>query len=215
MTKVPCGGLILIQKHTRGEITHTLVTKNTGIRLKTRQNSTSLIGLNGDCPKLTDRPQRSLIKSWLEISRRTFRRWHVPFHLKNNQPRLKRHLEQNNVEDVGDWSDDHWLLARVKASLDDWRTYLPYHYSVQVIDENDQVSRFLTSSNPLIEMENQPTKLLPFSNRHCLFMSFDPQLIGCSPSAITCNGEIVAGINHLTIKNSWQYVYSNTPDFDA
>ena len=135
--------------------------------------------------------------------------------MKNNQPRLKRYLEQNNVEDVGDWSDDHWLLARVKASLDDWRTYLPYHYSVQVIDENDQVSRFLTSSNPLIEMENQPTKLLPFSNRHCLFMSFDPQLIGCSPSAITCNGEIVAGINHLTIKNSWQYVYSNTPDFDA
>lgn len=131
--------------------------------------------------------------------------------MKNNQPRLKRYLRENNVEDVGHWSANQWLLARVKASLDDWPTYLPYHYSVLVIDENDQVSRFLTSSNPLIEMENQPTKLLPLSNRHCLFMSFDPQFIGCSPSMQTCDGEIVAEINQLTIKNSWQYVYSSTP----
>jgi hypothetical protein len=135
--------------------------------------------------------------------------------MKNNQPRLKRYLKENNIEDVGDWSDDHWLISRVKASLDDWRTYLPYHYTVQVIDENDQVSRFLTSSNPLIEFENKPTKLLPLSSRHCLFMSFDPQFIGSSPSTTTCDREIVTGINELTIKNSWQYVYSGTPDFDV
>lgn len=135
--------------------------------------------------------------------------------MKNNQPRLKQYLKENNVKDVGHWSDDHWLISRIQASLDDWRTYLPYYYCVQVIDENDQASRFLTSSNPLIEMENQPTKFLPLSNRHCLYMSFDPQFTGCAPSTIICNAEIVSGINDLTIKNSWQYVYSCTPDFDA
>jgi hypothetical protein len=71
------------------------------------------------------------------------------------------------------------------------------------------------SSNPLIEFENKPTKLLPLSSRHCLFMSFDPQFIGSSPSTTTCDREIVTGINELTIKNSWQYVYSGTPDFDV
>jgi hypothetical protein len=134
--------------------------------------------------------------------------------MQNNQPRLKRYLKENNVEDVGDYSDDHWLLSRVSASLDDWRNYVPNHYSLQAIDENDKVSRFLTSSNPLIEMENQPTKLLPLSNRHCLFMSFDPQFIGYDPRAETCDSSIVAGINQLTIKNSWQYIYSSTPNFD-
>lgn len=134
--------------------------------------------------------------------------------MKNNQPPLKRYLKQNNLEDVGSWSEDHWLLSRIKATLDDWRNYLPYHYSVQIIHPTSQNLRFLTSSNPLIEMENQPTKILPLSTRHCLFLSFDPQFIGCTPSTTFCDDEIVAGINGLTIKNSWQYVYSDRPDFD-
>ena len=107
--------------------------------------------------------------------------------MKNNQPPLKRYLEANNVEGVSDWTEDLWLLSRVKASLDDWSNYIPFYYSVQTIDESDQVSRFLTSSNPLIEMKNQPLKFFPLSSRHCLLMSFDPQFKGCNPSAVTCD----------------------------
>lgn len=133
--------------------------------------------------------------------------------MKNNQPSLKRHLEENNAQEVADWLDDHWLLARIKASIEDWEKYIPVHYSVQVIDEKEHDVRFLTASNPLIEMEKQPIKLLPVSSRHCLTLMYDRQYEGCAPFETKCNREIVAGINRLMLKNSWQYVYSCKPDF--
>jgi hypothetical protein len=135
--------------------------------------------------------------------------------MKNNQPWLRQELERTNADNVESWSDDHWLIARVKTALEDWPNYVPVNYWVQVIDEHDDESRFLTSSNPLIEFENMPTKVLPLSNRHCLFLSFDKQFDGCSPSFLSCDRETVTGINRLTIKNSWQYVYSNKLDFAA
>lgn len=135
--------------------------------------------------------------------------------MKNNQPRLRQELERTNANDVKNWSDDHWLIARVKTSLDDWPNYVPVNYWVQTIDDKDEVSRFLTSSNPLIEFDNMPTKIFPLSNRHCLFLSFDKQFDGCSPSFQRCDREMVAGINGLTVKNSWQYIYSSRPDFSV
>jgi Protein of unknown function (DUF4238) len=133
--------------------------------------------------------------------------------MKNNQPRLRRELETNNAQDVAGWSNDHWLIARFQAALDDWQNYIPVHYSVQVIEESDKEARFLTSSNPLIDFKDKPTKFLPLSSRHCLVLSYDRQFADVSPSFQACDREIVAGINRRTVENSWQYVYSNKPDF--
>jgi Protein of unknown function (DUF4238) len=135
--------------------------------------------------------------------------------MKNNQPRLRQELELKNANDVKNWSDDHWLIARVRASLDDWPNYIPVTYWVQMIDEKNDASRFLTSSNPLIEFDNMPTKLLPLSNRHCLILSFDKQFDGCNPSFQSCSKETVVEINRRTVENSWQYVYSSTANFSV
>ena len=133
--------------------------------------------------------------------------------MKNNQPRMKQEIEKNNHQDIKNWSDDHWLLARMKTSLEDWRNYVPIMYSVYVIDENDADSRFLASSNSLIEFENMPTKIWPISNKHCLFLSYDEKHRDVDPRFDVCDNEIVTGINRRTIENSWQYLYSNSSDF--
>lgn len=133
--------------------------------------------------------------------------------MKNNQPRLRQELERTNADDVVNWSEDHWLIARVQASIDDWPNYVPVHYWVQVVDDSVDDYRFLTSSNPLIEFDNMPTKLLPLSNRHCLVMSFDRQFRGCAPRTKVCDQATMAEINRRTIENSWQYIYSCKPNF--
>lgn len=131
----------------------------------------------------------------------------------NNQPRLKRELEENSADEVEGWSVNHWLIARLQASIDVWQKYIPTNYCVQVIDERDQESRFLTSSNPLVEFDNQPTKFFPLSSRHCLILLYDKQFVGADPHFQVCDKEIVKGVNRRTVENSWQYVYSNKPDF--
>ena len=131
----------------------------------------------------------------------------------NNQPRLRRELEETNAQEVQGWSDNHWLIARLRASIDAWQNYIPTHYSIQVIDEHDQVSRFLTSSNPLVEFTNKPIKLFPLSSRHCLTLSYDQQFSRADPYFQVCDSNMVKEINRRTIENSWQYIYSNKPDF--
>jgi hypothetical protein len=131
----------------------------------------------------------------------------------NNQPRVKLEAEKDNHPDIKNWSNDHWLLTRMKTCLEVWPNYVPIMYSVYVIDENDTESRFLTSSNPLIELKNMPTKIWPISNKHCLFLSFDEKHRDVGPRFDVCENEMVTGINRLTIENSWQYLYSNRPDF--
>lgn len=133
--------------------------------------------------------------------------------MQNNQPRIKQELLKTNAEHVQSWTDDFWLIARIKAALDAGKHYLPVHYSVQIIDETDKHVRFLTSSNPLVEFENMPTKLMPISSRHCLFLSYDQKFSGFAPGFVKCDRESVKEINRLTMENSWQYVYSSTQDF--
>ena len=100
----------------------------------------------------------------------------------------------------------------MKTALDNWRTYVPLCYAVNVIPpERDQ--RFLTSSNPLIDFNNKPTMLLPLSSRHCLFLSNDPAHANFCPQFTTCDVEMVAGINRMTRKNAWQYLYSCSSSF--
>ena len=133
--------------------------------------------------------------------------------MQTNQPRLMRHLEENHAKDIQHWSHDFQLIARVSAALDNALDYVPIYYTIQMIDENDNDMRFLTSSNPLIEFTNKTMSFLPLSNRHCLMLSYDPQFEGEQPSFIACDKVILEGINKLSIQNAWQYVYSCTPDF--
>lgn len=78
-------------------------------------------------------------------------------------------------------------------------------------EHNDQ--RFLTSSNPLIDVTNKPTMLLPLSSRHCLFLSNDPAHARFRPQFTTCDTDMVAGINRRTRKNAWHYLYSCSASF--
>jgi Protein of unknown function (DUF4238) len=135
--------------------------------------------------------------------------------MQNNQPRVMRELEKQYADVIRSWSDDFRLVVKTRSALDNGLSYLPLHYSVQVIDENERAARFLTSSNPLIEFTNKPTMLLPLSSRHCLFMSNDPQHSDLQPIFLRCEKVTVEEINKITIRNSWQYVYSCTPDFAA
>lgn len=130
----------------------------------------------------------------------------------HNQPRLRRELEEVHADKVGEWSEDYWLVARLHAALNNWQQYVPLHYTLNEIPIGSEL-RFLTSSNPLIDFANKPTMLLPLSSRHCLFMSNDPAHAHFQPRVHPCDAEMVAGINRMTIKNAWQYVYSCSEDF--
>ena len=59
----------------------------------------------------------------------------------------------------------------------------------------------------------KPTMLLPLSSRHCLFLSNDPAHANFCPQFTTCDVEMVAGINRMTRKNAWQYLYSCSSSF--
>jgi hypothetical protein len=130
----------------------------------------------------------------------------------HNQPRLRRELETVHPDKVGHWSEDYWLVVRLKTALDNWENYVPLYYALNVIPP-DSDQRFLTSSNPLIDFTNKPTMLLPLSSRHCLFLSNDPAHRNFGPVTRTPGAEEIAGINRMTIKNAWQYLYSSTESF--
>lgn len=55
--------------------------------------------------------------------------------------------------------------------------------------------------------------LFPLSSRHCLFLSNDPVHSGFRPQFTACATEMVAGINRMTCKNAWQYLYSCSSSF--
>lgn len=130
----------------------------------------------------------------------------------HNQPRLRRELETAHPDKVGRWSEDHWLVVRLKTALDNWQAYVPLYYAVNVIPPGSG-QRFLTSSNPLIDFTSKPTMLLPLSSRHCLFLSHDPAHRDFRPLIRMPGAEEVAGINRMTIKNTWQYLYSCSDSF--
>ena len=91
----------------------------------------------------------------------------------------------------------------MKVSSSDWRSFRGAR--------NGQ--RFLPSSNPLIDFTNKPTKLLPLSSRHCLFLSNDPAHARFRPQFTACDTEMVAGINRMTRQNAWHYRYSCSASF--
>jgi hypothetical protein len=130
----------------------------------------------------------------------------------HNQPRLRRELETVHPDKVGHWSEDYWLVVRLKTALETWESYVPLYYSLNVIPPGSD-RRFLTSSNPLIDFKNEPTMLLPLSSRHCLFLSNDPVHRDFEPVTRTPDDNEIAGINRMTIKNAWQYIYSCTNSF--
>jgi hypothetical protein len=130
----------------------------------------------------------------------------------HNQPRLRRELETVHPNKVGQWSEDYWLVVRLKTALDNRESYVPLYYSLNVIPPGSD-QRFLTSSNPLIDFTNKPTMLLPLSSRHCLFLSNDPAHRDFGPVIRTPDHVEIAGINRMTIKNAWQYIYSCTDSF--
>ena len=130
-----------------------------------------------------------------------------------NQPRLKLELENAAPSEVRSWSRDHWLVARIQAGLNGGPTYVPTAYSVLKISSSDGHLRFLSSSNPLIEMQNLPTKFFPMSSRKCLVLSYDPSHAGMPPQSLQCDEAQVRDLNRMTLKNAWKYVYSETSDF--
>jgi Protein of unknown function (DUF4238) len=133
--------------------------------------------------------------------------------MQNHQPRLKRELLEQNPEQVAEWSDDHFTLVGYNTAMDRVEEYVPKSYWVWEIDQQNEYDRFLTSSNPLIDFTNFQSMLLPLSSRHCLSLNNDDSLSHVEPSFLTCDTDMVKGINDLTVKNSWQYVYSSTANF--
>lgn len=123
-----------------------------------------------------------------------------------------RDLDENQADKVGHWTEDFRLIVKLRTVLDGWRDYLPIHYSLRVIDPAERDARFLTSSNPLIDFSNKPSRLFPLSNRHCLFLSRDPKHRAIKPMLLLCDRATVSEINGLTLRNAWQYAYSCTPD---
>ena len=51
----------------------------------------------------------------------------------HNQPRLPRELETVHPDKVGRWSEDYWLVVRLKTALDNWESYVPLYYALNVI----------------------------------------------------------------------------------
>jgi hypothetical protein len=131
----------------------------------------------------------------------------------HNNPRVMRALDEDHADKVGHWTEDFRLIVKLRTAFDTWRDYIPIYFAVQMIDPKDREARFLTSSNPLIDFSNKPTKLLPLSSRHCLFLSWDPQHRSFTPRFVSCDRAMVAEINKLTLRNAWQYVYSCRSDF--
>ena len=133
----------------------------------------------------------------------------------HNNPRVMRELDEKHADKVGHWSDDFRLVVKLRTALDNWRDYVPLYYAVQTIDSDAGDARFLTSSNPVIDFSNKPTKLLPLSSRHCLFLSHDPQHRTFKRRFISCDRTTVAELNEVITRNAWQYVYSCKPNFGA
>lgn len=129
-----------------------------------------------------------------------------------NQPRLRRELETVHPDKVGHWNEDYWLVVRLKTALHNWESFVPFYYSLNVFPPGSS-RRFLTSSNPLIGFTNKPTMLLPLSSRHCLFLSNDPAHRDFGSVTRTLGPDEIAGINRMTIKNAWHYLYSCTDSF--
>ena len=61
----------------------------------------------------------------------------------HNQPRLRRELETVHPDKVGHWSEDYWLVVRLKTALDNWESYVPLYYALNVIPPGSD-QRFLT-----------------------------------------------------------------------
>jgi Protein of unknown function (DUF4238) len=132
--------------------------------------------------------------------------------MENHQPRLKKELQTTESIKVQDWTDDYFLCVSLSAALREWKNYLPDSYTVLIIPQESDL-RFLTSSNPLISIDNKPDMFFPVSSKHCLFMDFKAGSLKKSPSRMRPDENLVADINGMIIANSWEYVYSMRADF--
>jgi hypothetical protein len=133
--------------------------------------------------------------------------------MKMHQPRLQRELELEHPEITASWSPDFKLVASISAAIDEGKRLEPLGYSILRI-EDDKGMRFLTSSNPLVDFDNKPTKFFPISNRDCLLLTYNPMLARFPPRFMAVTADMVQGINEIALRNSWQYVYSCRGDFD-
>ena len=134
--------------------------------------------------------------------------------MKMHQPRLRRELATEHPEEIANWSPDFRLIASLRAALDESERLEPLGYSIFRIEDINSGLRFLTSSNPLVDFDNKPNKLFPLSKRDCLFLVYDPVLARIPPRFTVATASTVKGINEITLRNSWQYVYSCRADFD-
>ena len=72
----------------------------------------------------------------------------------HNQPRLMKEMQTKHPHQVNHWSEDHWLIVMLRASLENWKSYVPLFYVIYAIEEGSK-QRFMTSGNPLIDFEKK------------------------------------------------------------
>lgn len=134
--------------------------------------------------------------------------------MKMHQPRLHREVADEHPDKTAHWTPDFKLIVSLNAAIKEGKRLEPLSYAIVRIDETQQDLRFLTSSNPLVDFENKPNKFFPLSSRECLMLIYDPELARYPPCFVNGDSETVRGINDITLRNSWQYVYSCRADFD-
>ncbi len=130
-----------------------------------------------------------------------------------HQPIVQKELLRTQAKEVENWNDDWRLIVSLHAALSKGSELVPLGYAIYRLAEDQSHLRFLTSSNPLVEFDHKVNKFFPLSSRDCLFLIFDPDLPPMQPRFLECNDDLVAGINGITMRNAWQYVYSCRSDF--
>jgi hypothetical protein len=130
-----------------------------------------------------------------------------------HQPVVMKNLEVENSSAVQAWTPDWKLVLSLNAALAKGTELVPLSYAIYRLTEEQLHLRFLTSSNPLVEFDNKPNKFFPLSSRECLLLIYDPELHWSGSRFLPCDEELVAGINGVTLRNAWQYVYSCRADF--
>jgi len=134
--------------------------------------------------------------------------------MKMHQPRLHRELLEEFPERTAHWTPDFKLIASLKSAIDEGKKLEPLSYAVLRVDDEQKDLRFLTSSNPLVDFSNKANKFFPLSKRHCMMLIYDPALAQHPTGFSNTDAATVRGINDITLRNSWQYVYSCRADFE-
>lgn len=134
--------------------------------------------------------------------------------MQHHQPHLKNSVQLSHSDAVSEWTDDWFLIVLMKTALQEAKNYVPRSYSILQIPDEKKGTRFLTSSNPVVEFNNKSTMFFPLTKNHCLIMFNEDRYDFIKPSFRTVEKAEIKGINALILKNSWQYTYSSTESFD-